>query len=305
MNQYQAYSDENPASVKNLALDVATAPIKPSTYAWMYTHVPGMWSGTEGVKIPFDITRSRAAFSVAGKRFKDKKFVSGIGHVLKGTVGAFAPFKGDRIGKTNLPGLERKLGVLQSKLQRYSTTRVMTEMEMTQSAIDKAWEYRDLAKHHEIASRYKKGRYVHRMKQVEREILDDPKIYKAMIGDIDEKISGAKKGIGRIKSKIFKAKSLKWGIRAGKLVSTIGATMFAWDVAKMIGQPLGRAAISEYGSVMDQFNDRFMPELGGRLEMSYLTRGAATERQRALEAMSRSQITGRSAFGQEAKFAHS
>ena len=47
-----------------------------------------------------------------------------------------------------------------------------------------------------------------------------------------------------------------------------------------------------------------MPEMG-KLTSSYLSYGASTERQRAVRAISKGYINGRSAYGQEAAYMHS
>lgn len=96
----------------------------------------------------------------------------------------------------------------------------------------------------------------------------------------------------------------KTAIKGGKMVSVVGMMSFMWDIANMVGQPLGRAAMSQLDTALTQFGNRFTPNMGGELQLSYLTRGAATERQRAINAISKAHINGRSAFGNEAQYVH-
>lgn len=103
---------------------------------------------------------------------------------------------------------------------------------------------------------------------------------------------------------LSKARALRFGTIAGKGISWIGLGALAWDLTQAIGQPVGAWAIKSVDQALEKFNNRFQVEMGGELQMSYLSRGAATERQRALNAMSKSYINGRSAFGQEAQFSH-
>jgi len=95
------------------------------------------------------------------------------------------------------------------------------------------------------------------------------------------------------------------GLFAAKGFAFIGAASLLWDVTQAVAQPIGNLLVHEGNRIMDNFHARFMPELGGRLAMSYMTTGAATERQRAVSAISKAYINGRSAFGQEAAYSHS
>ena len=100
------------------------------------------------------------------------------------------------------------------------------------------------------------------------------------------------------------AKALKVGLMAGKMFAWWGIVSTMWDITQLIGAPIGRAAFRTLDEGFTRYQNRFMPELGGRLAMSYLSRGAATERQRAVQAISKAYINGRSAIGNEAQYAH-
>jgi len=103
----------------------------------------------------------------------------------------------------------------------------------------------------------------------------------------------------------LKTKLLRMGMRVAKFgawASTIGA--FA-SIGYMIGEPIGRSIVSNATDAINKFSSRFMPEMSGsRLQDGFLTQGAATERQRAIEALSKSSLNGRSAFGQESLYFH-
>jgi hypothetical protein len=96
----------------------------------------------------------------------------------------------------------------------------------------------------------------------------------------------------------------KWGIRGAKVASYVGLAMFAWDMINMVGEPIGRSLLGAVDKTMTDYQQRFMPEVGGRLALSYLSQGAATERQRSLNALSKSSLSGRTGFGGEASMQH-
>ena len=77
-----------------------------------------------------------------------------------------------------------------------------------------------------------------------------------------------------------------------------------WDSINFLMEPMGRAAVQGIDTAFNMYESVSKPELGGQLVLSYLSHGAATERQRAISAISKSHINGRSNFGQEAKFIH-
>ncbi len=75
-----------------------------------------------------------------------------------------------------------------------------------------------------------------------------------------------------------------------------------WDTMNFIMAPVGQAAVQSIDSAFRMYEAGSQVELGGQIAMSYLTHGASTERQRSLSAISKSQINGRSNFGQEAAY---
>lgn len=101
------------------------------------------------------------------------------------------------------------------------------------------------------------------------------------------------------------AGAFKLGLMGMKGIAAIGSIATLWDFTQMIAQPIGRWMVNEANATLTRWEQRFMPEMGGRLAMSYMTTGAATERQRAVQAISKAYINGRSAFGGEAALMHS
>jgi hypothetical protein len=133
-------------------------------------------------------------------------------------------------------------------------------------------------------------------------------VNKFMSGDRLQKavnLSGPEKFIGQLGTTGFKRRAAWRGaMLLGKGIA-IGATLWGvYDMAKMVAEPVGRYIVDNANRVASAYANRYMPEMGGKIALSYMSSGAATERQRAVEAISRSYINGRSAIGQEASFAH-
>lgn len=104
---------------------------------------------------------------------------------------------------------------------------------------------------------------------------------------------------------LLAGKGARSALRLARFGSWVGLSFLIKDVAMMIGEPIGRVLINRTDQILQQFDERFMPEIGGKLMTSYLSYGAATERQRAVQAISKAYINGRSAYGQEAMYMHS
>lgn len=88
-----------------------------------------------------------------------------------------------------------------------------------------------------------------------------------------------------------------------KTASIIGIASLMWDVASLVGEPVGRAVMNNINEGFSALQNIGRPE-GNRLSLSYLSVGAATERQRAISAISRSQLNARSALGNEGALIH-
>ena len=101
---------------------------------------------------------------------------------------------------------------------------------------------------------------------------------------------------------------MRGGVRAGMLIGKASAVVavgsLMWEGAKMIGNPIGAAAANAVNNTFDSLQSFANPELGGKLNMDFISQGAATERQRAVQAISKSRINGRSMMGNEAQYMH-
>lgn len=94
------------------------------------------------------------------------------------------------------------------------------------------------------------------------------------------------------------------GMLAGKGLSYYAVGSLMWDMAKMITDPISQSAIGAINTTFNKVGGIGIPELGGGLNIGFVSEGAATERQRAVQAISRSRINGRSILGQEAMYMH-
>lgn len=278
--------------------DYATSPIKPSTYMSMYATWPGMWSTGKGLWIP-GIGKSleaRGAMGTASRAmrmtkaaFRRKGILGGTAAIGKETfkrVTSFGTRGGGYLGESFLT--QGKLAgqlyddVYQQTLKAYSGFKGFG-----QEAV-------------ETAAKSTANRALMRG-SLTRGSVNITGLGQSI--NIPGKFT-ALKTAGNLGKKRLLTPALKMGLGAGKVVSMVGAAMFAWDMIKMVGEPLGRAAIRTLDNTLTEYNNRFMPETGGRLELSYLSQGAATERQRALEQISKSSLNARYALGQEAAYAH-
>lgn len=98
-------------------------------------------------------------------------------------------------------------------------------------------------------------------------------------------------------------KAMRMGMRAAKFAGYASLVAGVIELGMMVGEPLGRAIVSNANSAITSIQNRYMPEMTmGGLQHGFLTQAAATERQRAIEALSKSSLNGRSAFGQEAMY---
>ena len=291
-NQYDPYGSEQDLSYGDMIRESATAPLKPSSYLGLYTTLPTMWSTDKGVSLPFAgkyfahgrfaKDRFKSAISETFRMASKKGFAGWAALAGKATLG-IATMGLTSSGSGRILGtkaLETRISRLQKVRAGYNKKRLDLLNKWINPKLGTAIKPKSLSGKRTIA----------KFKNLEKEI------------DILQKKSTLTKetiaGLTRRRT------LLKWGLRAGKAVSIIGASMFAWDLISMVAEPAGRAAIRGLDNVMTQYQQRFMPELGGRMQMSYLSQGAATERQRAIQAISKSYINGRSAFGSEAQYMH-
>jgi hypothetical protein len=108
--------------------------------------------------------------------------------------------------------------------------------------------------------------------------------------------STAARGIGRL--------GFKAGVAGLKVGAAVGVASLAFGVANMVFNPIGQAAVQAVDNAFSKMDEMRRPNLGGEVSLSYLSSGAATERQRAIQAISKSRMNGRAALGHEASYMH-
>jgi len=107
-------------------------------------------------------------------------------------------------------------------------------------------------------------------------------------------------GVGSFLGKV----GWKAGIIGMKAFSVYSLASISWEVAKFIAEPMGRSLADSVNKAFEFSASIRTWEMGGNLKAAYLTQGAATERQRAINAISKSQLNARSGFGSEAMAFH-
>lgn len=309
MDQYTAFEDKGIS-----AGDIALSPFQLSTHLWAYGHIPGMWSGTKGMYVPFNTSASKKAMGAMKTSFGDKKYVAGVGNLLKGTVGSVRPFGfgGSRVlnfGEQIVRNDRIAYNIQQSKITNAGVASKLSKENI--NLMEKLKNYK--TKYANKNSKYagKKPNVVKNLAK-QNAIRDTTANLEAKIQSNATKISAINNAYtyqDRAINKLANKKGMltvgKYALRGAKVVSVVGAISLALDITRMIGEPIGRGLVGAADRALTSWEERFMPKIGGRLAMSYLSQGAATDRQRALQAMSNAQITGRSAFGQEARYSHS
>jgi len=97
---------------------------------------------------------------------------------------------------------------------------------------------------------------------------------------------------------------VRLGVAAMKGFAVYNVASLMYEGINMIANPIGKAAVSAVNNTFNSLASFAKPELGGSLNMGFVSYGAATERQRAVQAISKSRINGRSMMGQEAQYMH-
>jgi len=309
---YQS-GEEQSATTSSIIGDMIRSPFLPSTYLWSHTHMPGMWNTQKGVVTPWGMKQSISAKNVATS-FRSNGFRAGMKTLWgeKGTLNPYSMMMGmygknkQYIGKTLLKGKitkktkdfifrEEYYKSVQSASKNFMKNNLpegtYTSQQINRLSRASAVQASKILKENGSVAlnRYKLGTTWHML---------DAQAYEGATVNAASRIKGLAKTARRT------AIAAKWGVRLGKTVSTIGLLMTAWEVSQMVFQPLGAAAVNLASRTADEWSQRFMPEMGGQLSMAYLSQGAATERQKAVQAMGKAQINGRSAFGQEALYNH-
>jgi len=298
--------------------DFATYGIKPSSYVQMAMVYPGMWSPSKGIRVPF--LGKRIQEGRMGSLDKDvvnsfrNTYTHGFGTAVKGTTGGL--WRGTKsvfaMGMTSnagggFVGPGMKVGPMDyNKLRSQNIYKhFKNDIPIGMKAAAKA---NNITLTQKQLTRGYRSSYIASMRQMKK----DPnfKLHPDFQGPYDKGIKDtADQAFARAGKQIklnnfFSSKGFKWGMRLTKAGSLIGAGMLAWDLASMAAAPLAQAGMNILNSAANTFQSRYMPEMGGQLQLSYLSQGAATERQRSIQAISKAYINGRSALGSEGSMMH-
>ncbi len=302
-DMYDAYGSEQPTTMGGVAKDLAMSPFKMATYAGLYTQWPGMYSIGKGVWIPY-----------IGKNL-EKGGMSAVATGAKSLISQAYSQKGVWGKVAGTVSLAKEFG-----------KRTVSLGKVGGGYVGENWMNKNIERRLERSKRVFEGRLYQKAKTFYGdEVRAQDAAKKATDAMMKGKLAGKFniKGPGFQMSEMIDAKSIggfqqynkalaykskrtiaKMALGAAKGASFIGGAMLAWDLISMVGEPIGRAAVRGLDNLMGEYQRRFLPETGGRLELSYLSQGAATERQRAVQAISKSYINGRSAFGNEAQYLH-
>jgi hypothetical protein len=304
---YGAQQTEQQISNKDILTDFATYPIRPSSYFSMATLYPGMWSPSKGVRVPWIGKRwGEGRMSSLGQDMVNSfrgTYTKGVGTAIKGTLVGGGRF----IKNAFTMGMTEKGGggFVLPKNTPWNSENV------ERRAYDKALKL--------TTGFYNKypTKSPYSVVKDARRILDDTKSGKSFTmlrSSAPAKGILGIQGIGKtvdlkeIKKIYSRASAIKTGgkIALGgmKALSYVGLASLAWDLGSMVAKPLAQAGMNALNNVAMEYQQRFMPEMGGQLALSYLSQGAATERQRAVNAISKSYINGRGAMGSEASYMH-
>lgn len=97
---------------------------------------------------------------------------------------------------------------------------------------------------------------------------------------------------------------VRLGLIAGKFGAAVALGSLIYEGVKMVTNPIAQAGVQSIDNAFNKLSQLSKPELGGSLNMGFTSYGAATERQMAVQAISRSRINGRSMLGSEAQYMH-
>lgn len=266
-------------------------------YKAKYTAYPGTWSGSEGIATPFGFSPTRESFEkfagMVSKSYREK-----------GAWGAATT------ARRNFKDMIQAGGGRVLGFNKYRDS-----VRQAQAAYDQARAALKGARLDKLALRKTAafmGRAQPSVISVTPEGVAIPGKPLNLFKQADDAVTAAMKtrtaARTTLKGLTAQAGARKLGrfaIRGARAFSYIGAALMFADIAMAVTAPLGRALVEQTNATMERFENRFMPELGGKLNAAYLSYGAATERQRAVQAISKAHINGRSAYGQEASLMHS
>lgn len=268
-----------------------------------YGFMPGLWSFNEGLYVPFgkNIYNKIRGREVTPSSFKPtfKKPFKSAGAILGGKfrIGsntlAEAKMAQQSVLSTHTYITNKLVASGLSNKKAFSQARTLTG-EFFKKVAPKAEEFMNASRNKTFTTNSKYGGKMGLSSQFSH-------ISEGLINDV---FKGANNVPKNVAGKLAAGRLTQAAMMLGKGASVVGLLGLTWDITQAIGQPLGRAAVGVANKVLTDWENRFMPEMGGQLALSYVSRGAATERQRAIEAISKAHLNGRSALGNEAQFYH-
>lgn len=297
MYDSQSYNTpEQQLTNKQIFTELGTYPFKASTYFQVAMANPLMWSPSKGLQVPYigkrlaqGTLKNLPSDVITG--FKET-YTQGLRRAVRGTLSGTKKFfssaftlglteksgggyiGGEWLNKTKYtkPAQELYNRVYDESKKLYGKSK-NANIRSIASAQKAVRDARTGSKFHDLGY---KGHEVH-------------------YGDIS-KVRGKK-----ITTIGLKRRLAKIGLGGMKAASTVGLAMLAYDITSMIAKPLAQVGITALNNIAMDWQNRFMPEMGGQLQLSYLNRTNATERQRAISALSKSNLNGRMAMGNEAQ----
>lgn len=281
--QMDPYQDINSVpTAGSVAGSIAKAAINPFNWAALF---PNAIDVNRGITVPF-FNRYDLSFSNIKKSFTRLNSTAWKEHPVRSFIYSINRMKSK---KPKITGYDR--------FSNYNKLRQIYQEQL--SEINK------------LASR--KGSYYSTNKYLSIEInkvkdnLQNPSNLKKLYRN-DKKALDAinyleKSGKKLTRGHLLGTKAMRMGMRAAKFTGYVSLIAGVIELGMMVGEPLGRAIVSNANSAITSIQNRYMPEMTmGGLQHGFLTQAAATERQRAIEALSKSSLNGRSAFGQEAMY---
>jgi hypothetical protein len=295
--------DINQEQQTNPIKDFITSPIKIGTYASMYATLPSMWNTQKGVWVPG-----------IGRTLESRGLAKSLGRGIRmggTTIRRYGKTKGSAMiaGETAKRVFSfgyRGGGYVGGKVLNVKNNIGRIEERIASSSLRVGFSEEDVKRISSHLSKSGKRRLPRKMRTGKGmdEILFQKSVYEKTLHREKRRLSKYERLLSRNKQSLKLAKMAKIGIGVGKAASIVGLAMFTYDMATMIGEPLGNMAMKAVDNMYTKYKERFMPETGGQLQLSYLSQGAYTERQKALQAISKSNLNARSGLGNEASEVH-
>jgi hypothetical protein len=301
------------------------------TAAYAFAINPNNFSITEGLRVPFSGFFRKELWKGAGADFKNKNFGSLIGRTWQGLT------KPQRFGMTAHAQAKATSYSARAMVSKNAKILDKTIFGTSRKLADELVQYANTGKNQGIGTLASKT-------AIRRSIRDNLRVGGLTTQDQATKLIGAAFGdptgevVQKLNSKIrttmtskiiqageatnsqlsllsavaqkgnvanFTRRAIKGSLLGGKVTAIAMLATLIGSTAMSLGEPIGAAMISSVDKGLNLYNNRFAVEMGGGLARGYLSSGAATERQRAVQAISKAYINGRSAVGQEAFYLHS